>query len=77
MNTELKTKVERALQEIRPYLQADKGDIELVSIENSIVTVKLLGACRRCGINQMTLKVGVESTIKQHAPEITQVINTI
>jgi len=75
MNTELKTKVERALQEIRPYLQTDNGDIELVSIEDNIVTVRLLGACRGCGINQMTLKAGVELTIKQHAPEITQVIN--
>jgi len=77
MNNDLITRVEKALQEIRPYLQADRGDIELVSIENNIVTVRLLGACTGCGINQTTMKLGVESTIKRHAPEITHVVNII
>lgn len=75
MKEDLKERVERALQEIRPYLQTDSGDIELVSIENNIVTVRLLGACLGCSVNQMTLKAGVELTVKKHAPEITEVVN--
>lgn len=75
MVKDLKTKVEDALEEIRPYLQADKGDIELVGIEGNKVTVRLLGACTGCTVNQMTLKSGVEMTIKKHAPEIQEVIN--
>ncbi|MDG4945126.1 NifU family protein [Weeksellaceae bacterium KMM 9713] len=75
MNSDLKVRVEKALQEIRPYLQTDSGDIELVSIENDIVTVRLLGACIDCSVNQMTLKAGVELTVKKHAPEISKVIN--
>lgn len=74
---DLKTRVEDALQEIRPYLQTDSGDIELVDIQNNIVTVRLLGACIGCSVNQMTLKSGVEMTIKKHAPEITKVINIL
>lgn len=73
---ELTVKVENALAEIRPFLQNDGGDIELVSIEdNKIVNVQLLGACTSCSINQMTLKMGVEMTIKKHAPQIEKVIS--
>ena len=75
MNSDLKVRVEKALQEIRPYLQTDSGDIELVSIDKDIVTVRLLGACIDCSVNQMTLKAGVELTVKKHAPEISKVIN--
>lgn len=67
--------VEKALTEIRPFLNQDGGDIELVSVENDIVTVRLSGACVACSVNQMTLKSGVEMTIKKYVPEITQVIN--
>lgn len=75
-NDSLKQKVEAALEEIRPFLQSDGGDISLVSIENDKkVTVKLLGACVGCSVNQMTLKSGVEMTIKKHAPEIESVVN--
>lgn len=77
MSSDLKTRVENALQEIRPYLQTDSGDIELVEIENKVVTVRLLGACLGCSVNQMTLKSGVEMTVKKHAPEIQQVVNII
>ena len=72
---ETKEKVELALDEIRPFLQSDGGDIALVSIEDTIVKVQLQGACVGCNVNQMTLKSGVEMTIKKHAPLITEVIN--
>ncbi|WP_276169080.1 NifU family protein [Zobellia alginiliquefaciens] len=73
---ELTLKVEKALEEIRPFLQSDGGDISLVSIDNeNSVKVRLEGACVGCSVNQMTLKSGVEMTIKKHAPQIEEVIN--
>ena len=73
---ELKKKVEAALSEIRPFLQSDGGDISLVSIDNGTsVKVRLEGNCVGCSINQMTLKSGVEMTIKKFAPQIEEVIN--
>ncbi|WP_031427150.1 NifU family protein [Flavimarina sp. Hel_I_48] len=72
----LKKKVQDALDEIRPFLQSDGGDISLLSIEDGkTVKVKLMGACVSCSVNQMTLKSGVEMTIKKHAPQIENVIN--
>ena len=69
-------KVEIALDEIRPFLQSDGGDIKLLVIEDgTTVKVQLQGACVGCSVNQMTLKSGVEMTIKKHAPQILQVIN--
>jgi Fe-S cluster biogenesis protein NfuA len=68
--------VEAGLEEIRPFLQRDKGDIELVSIEDDkFVKVRLLGTCVGCHVNQMTLKSGVELTVKKHAPQIESVID--
>lgn len=76
MNEELRLKVEKALDEIRPFLQSDGGDISLLSIEDDkLVRVQLQGACVGCSVNQMTLKSGVEMTIKKYAPQIEQVIN--
>lgn len=73
---ELKINVEKALDEIRPFLQSDGGDISLLSIEDDkLVKVQLQGACVGCSVNQMTLKSGVEMTIKKYAPQIEQVIN--
>lgn len=72
---ELRLNVEKALEEIRPFLQSDGGDIELLSIENNEVKVQLQGACTSCSVNQMTLKSGVEMTIKKYAPQIEKVIN--
>jgi Fe-S cluster biogenesis protein NfuA len=72
---ELKLKVEEALDEIRPFLQNDGGDISLLSIDGKVVHVRLEGACVGCSVNQMTLKSGVEMTIKKHAPQIESVIN--
>jgi Fe-S cluster biogenesis protein NfuA len=67
--------VEKALDEIRPFLMNDGGNIKLLSIENSIVKVQLQGACTGCSVNQMTLKNGVEATIKKYVPQIQEVIN--
>ncbi|MCM4166854.1 Fe/S biogenesis protein NfuA [Arenibacter antarcticus] len=73
---ELKNNVEKALDEIRPFLQSDGGDISLISIDNDTsVKVRLEGACVGCTVNQMTLKTGVEMTIKKYAPQILEVIN--
>ncbi|ANW97364.1 hypothetical protein AXE80_14135 [Wenyingzhuangia fucanilytica] len=72
---ELQKKVETALDEIRPFLESDGGNISLISIEDNIVKVKLEGACVGCNVNQMTLKNGVEATIKKHAPQIEEVID--
>ena len=67
--------VEKALDEIRPFLISDGGNIKLLSIEASVVKVQLEGACTGCSVNQMTLKNGVEATIKKYAPQIEQVVN--
>jgi len=67
--------VEKALEEIRPFLMSDGGNIALLSIENDVVKVQLQGACTGCSVNQMTLKNGVEATIKKYAPQILEVIN--
>ncbi|MDO1512494.1 NifU family protein [Maribacter confluentis] len=72
---ELTLNVEKALAEIRPFLQSDGGDISLISVEEESVTVRLEGACVGCSVNQMTLKSGVEMTIKKYAPQIQNVIN--
>ena len=73
---ELKQEVIKALDKIRPYLQNDGGDISLVDIEDGkIVKVRLEGTCTNCSVNQLTLKSGVEMTIKKYAPEIEKVVN--
>ncbi|ALM20747.1 nitrogen-fixing NifU [Nonlabens tegetincola] len=70
----LQAAVEAGLEEIRPFLQRDNGDIELVEIkDDKHVIVRLLGTCVGCHVNQMTLKSGVELTIKKHAPQIEKV----
>ena len=74
-NQELTSIVEKALEEIRPFLISDGGNISLVSIEEDIVKVRLEGACVGCSINQMTLRNGVEASIKKHAPQIKKVID--
>ena len=76
MNKEaLNKKVQEALNEIRPFLESDGGNIELVSIIDDVVKVKLLGNCVSCSVNQMTLKNGVEMTVKKYAPEIQKVVS--
>ncbi|MEX6626653.1 NifU family protein [Tenacibaculum pacificus] len=73
--TEIRDNVEKALEEIRPFLISDGGNIKLLSIEKNIVKVQLEGACSGCSVNQMTLKNGVEATIKKYVPSIEEVIN--
>jgi len=69
----MKEKIEKALDEIRPFLQSDGGNIELISFTETEVKVRLLGNCISCTVNQMTLKNGVEMTIKKHLPQIEKV----
>ncbi|MDI6808825.1 MAG: NifU family protein [Candidatus Eisenbacteria bacterium] len=66
----MQEKVEQALREIRPSLQADGGDIELVDVVDGVVRVRLLGACGCCPFSQMTLKAGVERVLKERVPEV-------
>jgi Fe-S cluster biogenesis protein NfuA len=70
----IETLVEDALDTIRPFLKADGGDVELVDIVDSTVRIKLLGACKSCSISHITMKAGVEESIKSALPEITEVI---
>jgi Fe-S cluster biogenesis protein NfuA len=70
---EMKEKVEKALEKIRPALQADGGNIELVDVTGGVVKVKLTGACGSCPMSQMTLKMGVERALKQEVPEVKSV----
>lgn len=73
---ELTNNILKALEEIRPFLNSDGGDIQLISIEDGKhVIVRLEGACTNCSVNQMTLKAGVETTIKKYAPQIETVVN--
>ncbi|HLE41725.1 MAG TPA: NifU family protein [Nitrospirota bacterium] len=71
----MKEKVEEALKHVRPMLQRDGGDIELVSVEESgVVKVRLKGACGSCPMSTMTLKMGVEKYLKEHVPEVKEVV---
>ncbi len=73
---ELTLNIEKALEEIRPFLNSDGGDISLINIEDEKhVKVQFQGACTSCSVNQMTLKAGVETTIKKYAPQIETVEN--
>lgn len=73
---EIRVNVEKALDEIRPFLESDGGNISLVDIlEDKHVKVRLEGACVGCSVNQMTLRAGVETTIKKYVPQIETVEN--
>jgi Fe-S cluster biogenesis protein NfuA len=75
---ELTLNIEKALEEIRPFLNSDGGDITLISIEdNKHVKVRLEGACNSCSVSQMTMRAGVETTIKKFAPQIETVVNIL
>jgi Fe-S cluster biogenesis protein NfuA len=70
----IKENVENALQKVRPSLQADGGDVQLVDVDDDgLVKVKLMGACGGCPMSQMTLKMGIEKILKQNVPEVTSV----
>ena len=66
----MRDKVEKAIEKIRPFLQRDGGDIELVDVSDGVVKVRLTGACSGCPMSQMTLKQGVERALKEDVPEI-------
>jgi len=72
----MKEQIKKALGKIRPSLQADGGDVELVDVsEDGIVKVKLTGACRGCPMSQMTLKMGIEKALKEAVPEVKEVLS--
>jgi Fe-S cluster biogenesis protein NfuA len=73
-NPELENKVKNVLEQIRPYLQADGGDVEFVDMtEDNVVNIRLLGMCGNCPHSRMTLKNGIETAVKRVLPEITSV----
>jgi Fe-S cluster biogenesis protein NfuA len=73
MTESIEKRVQKALEEIRPRIHADGGDVELVAVEKLIVKVRLSGACAGCPMAVITLKQGVESLIKERVPEILKV----
>ncbi|MFN3951653.1 MAG: NifU family protein [Thermaurantimonas sp.] len=75
MDPNILDKVEKALAEVRPFLQTDGGDVSLVEIsEDLTVKIRLHGTCVGCNVNQITLKAGVETSIKKYVPDIKEVI---
>ncbi len=71
----LEEKVRAALDQVRPSLQADGGDVEYVSVsEDGVVSVKLTGACGGCPMAEMTLKMGIEKFLKKEVPEVKEVV---
>ena len=71
MQEEIKT----VLEQIRPALQADGGDVELVSVADGIVSLKLKGACGHCPMSTMTLKMGIERVLREKIPEVKEVLS--
>lgn len=69
----IRSRVEQALERLRPALQADGGDVELVDVHGSVARVKMVGACGGCPMSMMTLKAGIEAAIVESVPEITSV----
>ena len=70
----MREKVEKAIEQIRPSLQADGGDINLIDVKDGTVTVELVGACAGCPMSQMTLQMGVERLLKEQVPEVKEVV---
>ncbi len=71
----MKERVEQVITKIRPMLQRDGGDIELVDVTDGVVKVKLTGACGSCPMSMMTLKMAVENALKKEIPEVKEVIS--
>jgi Fe-S cluster biogenesis protein NfuA len=69
----MKEAVQAVIDKIRPMLQADGGDVELVGVDDGVVKVRLRGACKGCPLSQMTLKNGIEKFIKKEVPEVSRV----
>lgn len=74
MHTELRARIEAALESLRPFLKADGGDVKLLEIsDEKAVRIEFLGACKSCSMNVMTFKAGIEEAIRKAAPEVTSV----
>ncbi|MCW3977238.1 MAG: NifU family protein [Candidatus Bathyarchaeota archaeon] len=73
MKDTIESRVQKAIQELRPNLQADGGDIELLGVEKGVVKVKLKGACAGCPMSSMTIQWGVERFLKKKIPEVVKV----
>ena len=71
----MREQIETILEQIRPALQADGGDVELVDVSGGVVSVKLEGACSGCLMSTMTLKMGIERLLKEKVPEVKEVLN--
>jgi Fe-S cluster biogenesis protein NfuA len=72
----MRERIEKVLDKVRPYLQADGGDVELLEVnEDGVVKVRLTGACGGCPMSQATLKQGVENAIKKEVPEVKTVLS--
>jgi len=70
----MREKVESALNQIRPALQADGGDVQLIDVSQGVVTLRLTGACGGCPMATMTLRRGIEQVLKERVPEVREVI---
>jgi len=72
----MKELVQKAIDKIRPSLQADGGDVELIDVtDEGVVNVRLMGACRGCPMSQMTLKLGIQKFLKQEVPGVKEVVS--
>ncbi|MDD3187807.1 MAG: NifU family protein [Bacilli bacterium] len=72
---ETEKKIKEIIEELRPFLNSDGGDIEFLKYENNIVYIKMHGACSNCSMLEYTLKDGIENTLKEEIPEIEAVVN--
>jgi len=70
----MREKVEAALEQVRPTLLADGGDVQLIDVKDGVVTLKLTGACGGCPMAAMTLKGGIERVIKEQVPEVKEIV---
>lgn len=71
----MQEEIKAVLEQIRPALQADGGDVELVSVEDGVVSLKLKGACGHCPMSTMTLKMGIERVLREKIPEVKEVLS--
>ena len=69
----IETRVQKALEQLRPNLQADGGDVQFVAVEKDVVKVKLKGACAGCPMSSMTVQWGIENFLKKEVPEVRKV----
>lgn len=75
-NAEIENKIKELLEDLRPFLNQDGGDIEFLKYEDNFVFIKLTGACAHCGYQDETINFGIENYLKEQIPEIEGVINT-